>query len=528
METTISLDHPDYPDSPDSPDVSTESKWTDEESRERLEQLSYDTFYILLPSIIFVVFLLAIGLSGNLVVFLVYYRQFPPSATRVFVLAMAACNITINIFCMPRQIILMRYSYCSQGVTYCRLVGPIAVFPILLSYWLLVCVAFDRRDRICHPLSRHLNPWQATCILIIPFTLTALVLLPFLLLQEEGPFDIGIPGLQGIRCTYPTDYMGVNFKKAYGILLVISYAIILEALVICYCDVMLTLLKNRDKRISDEANQRDAQPVYQLLSSTELASSHTHKDVDIKRFSGSSTEVKTSKETIQCDADTKVKAGDVKEPKTEECLVCCPYLGDPKTNNKPRHWQNRVRPETNETSVNREDYKESLALPVVTNKNSISEQVQDQETNERPEAIAQKVSEHTERRPSCLKHIEENGRKPKLETETLDTPSLRHIHIRKPRTTLMMFTLTVSTLICWTPYFIVELSEMSYVGQNLSSLTINIRFLARVFPSVNSVVTPFIYSFFSRRFYLESIRFFKKLKNSCLRALRPQGNLKTK
>ncbi|PVD27744.1 hypothetical protein C0Q70_12916 [Pomacea canaliculata] len=397
METTISLDHPDYPDSPDSPDVSTESKWTDEESRERLEQLSYDTFYILLPSIIFV------------------------------------------------------------GVTYCRLVGPIAVFPILLSYWLLVCVAFDRRDRICHPLSRHLNPWQATCILIIPFTLTALVLLPFLLLQEEGPFDIGIPGLQGIRCTYPTDYMGVNFKKAYGILLVISYAIILEALVICYCDVMLTLLKNRDKRISDEANQRDAQPVYQLLSSTELASSHTHKDVDIKRFSGSSTEVKTSKETIQCDADTKVKAGDVKEPKTEECLVCCPYLGDPKTNNKPRHWQNRVRPETNETSVNREDYKESLALPVVTNKNSISEQVQDQETNERPEAIAQKVSEHTERRPSCLKHIEENGRKPKLETETLDTPSLRHIHIRKPRTTLMMFTLTVSTLICWTPYFIVDI-----------------------------------------------------------------------
>ncbi|PVD27739.1 hypothetical protein C0Q70_12911 [Pomacea canaliculata] len=78
---------------------------------------------------------------------------------------------------------------------------------------------------------------------------------------------------------------------------------------------------------------------------------------------------------------------------------------------------------------------------------------------------------------------------------------------RKPfmsRTTLMMFVLTVATLLfCVPPNFAVMLANVQYRSVHNSSWKINLYFLARFIPTLNSVINPFIYSFCNPKFRLQ-------------------------
>ncbi|XP_025101464.1 alpha-2C adrenergic receptor-like isoform X3 [Pomacea canaliculata] len=443
------------------------SNWTEEEKRQRLEQLSYDTFLLLLPTVFFLVVLMVIGLPGNLLVIFVYFKQFPPSATRVFVLALAFCDLSINVFGFPRHIILMRYSYCSQGVTYCRLVGPVAVFPILLSYWLLVCVALERRHRICNPLGHHLDPSHAIALLVVPFTLTTLVLFPFLGFQEEGTFDIGIPGLQGIQCTFPTITNGTDVNKVYGFLLIFSFASILTLLILCYLNILLVVLRQREQHGRSGANQPLAQPISRDSSTGDSAPTSTHEQTDLT----TSTALKATVPGTEATAVTSVSKNNnssfsqVQKQQSPTFVVTAAE--------EPPMSSSSI--QTDQTRVGQLN---SGTVTFATSRAEDSISSQRQIESEQPQ---QHVKQHDYRGLS--------------------------------KTTLMMLVLTGATVICCVPYFYMELSRYSYVGHGLSPFTINIRFLARVFPSVNSVINPFIYNFFNPRFQVESQRFITKMKN---------------
>ncbi|XP_025100041.1 uncharacterized protein LOC112567560 [Pomacea canaliculata] len=92
---------------------------------------------------------------------------------------------------------------------------------------------------------------------------------------------------------------------------------------------------------------------------------------------------------------------------------------------------------------------------------------------------------------------------------------------RKPfmsRTTLMMFVLTVATLLfCVPPNFAVMLANVQYRSVHNSSWKINLYFLARFIPTLNSVINPFIYSFCNPKFRLQCRNLFTKMRNAFCR-----------
>ncbi|PVD27745.1 hypothetical protein C0Q70_12917 [Pomacea canaliculata] len=79
-----------------------------------------------------------------------------------------------------------------------------------------------------------------------------------------------------------------------------------------------------------------------------------------------------------------------------------------------------------------------------------------------------------------------------------DAKRNRHKRALLTRTTVMMFVLTVATLVCYVPYIA------------MTSQWLNLHFIARLFPVINSVINPFIYSFCNSKFRQECRRFLMK------------------
>lgn len=88
---------------------------TQEEIQFYLQKVNYEMFIKLLPSVVLLIALIAVGICGNLLVFIVYLKQFKISATRVFVLEMAACDFLTNIFILPWFIQNTRYGFTSES-----------------------------------------------------------------------------------------------------------------------------------------------------------------------------------------------------------------------------------------------------------------------------------------------------------------------------------------------------------------------------------------------------------------------------
>ena len=68
------------------------------------EALNVARMMSLLPTIAYIVVLMVVGLVGNTVVLVVYYRRFKPSATRTYILAMSVCDLLANVLSLPSEV----------------------------------------------------------------------------------------------------------------------------------------------------------------------------------------------------------------------------------------------------------------------------------------------------------------------------------------------------------------------------------------------------------------------------------------
>lgn len=209
------------------------------------DELSSHLFLRLLPTIFFVALQIAVGLPGNLLVFLVYFRQFRPSSTRVFILAMAVCDLLTNAVVLPLHIVSLRFQHNSLSPEFCRFVNMTVTFPIIMSAWILVCVSLDRRRRICQPHKKQMSAKQATWLLFLPFGLACLVTLPFTVFYGDKYFDIK-SGLAGRTCGFKGD-----IRRIYGVIIIVSLAVGLALMAFAYVSIAVCIYQQQKRRESN-------------------------------------------------------------------------------------------------------------------------------------------------------------------------------------------------------------------------------------------------------------------------------------
>lgn len=298
------------------PSTSSNLNGTSQEIHQRLEKLNYDTFIDFIPMILFVTMLIVVGVPGNLLVFLVYLKRFKASATRVFVLAMAVVDLVTNVFTLPRHIVLMRFTYTTHGSTYCQVMGMLTMFPILMSYWILACVAFDRRRRICQPLRRQLSARHATYLLILPFALTAVLLFPFMPFYGEMPFETGVPGLNGSNCELQSSYLGVNVEKMFNVALMIFFIVGFSMGTFAYAHIVYKVCQ-QNKTHRYFGNQGNG-----VLSTGEFKMTKVNESIQDTRDSHESLTVETEVKTADTSVDLSFmnERQEVREPGAVNCV----------------------------------------------------------------------------------------------------------------------------------------------------------------------------------------------------------------
>ncbi|KAL8595157.1 hypothetical protein ACOMHN_013830 [Nucella lapillus] len=103
----------------------------------------------LTPFAIYMAVLTTLGLFGNSVVFLVYYRRFKTNPTRTYILALNICDLFINVIELITEVTEMFFQYTFYWNWACKLMRVSMMALILFSCFMLATVALERHKIVC-------------------------------------------------------------------------------------------------------------------------------------------------------------------------------------------------------------------------------------------------------------------------------------------------------------------------------------------------------------------------------------------
>ncbi|XP_070209837.1 dopamine D2-like receptor [Littorina saxatilis] len=231
-------------------DVTTESTTQELDSynvNEFLNQKNAEYVSKLVPTIVFLVVLIIVGMVGNSVVFTVYYKRFKPSVTRTYILALNVCAFLINVVCIPLQILRM----CIENTFYsewgCKTINSISSILTIFLAFVLVAVSVDRQNVICinvrHSLQYSLERAYVSILLcaIGSFILSV----PLVVLHGNSKAIFADSNITGVRCGVTDEYKGSTVFSVYYLTLSIAYVLCVVIVSVSYGRIVLHLWRHK-------------------------------------------------------------------------------------------------------------------------------------------------------------------------------------------------------------------------------------------------------------------------------------------
>ena len=240
----------------------TLSNWsniTENDHQEWLQENHFKLkFKLHIPAIVYTAILMVAGLIGNFLVFLVYYFKWKQCSTRIFILALATCDLINCAVTMPTEIALMvDYSILSLSSA-CKVSRFTTYLCNSTSTMVLIAVAFDRFQRICKPHSHPMTSRKAKLIVLVVFLIAIVLTFPSLIIYGKQTLNI-IKGklpftvqICLIEDQYVHTYLPLAYFAVHGIGTIITFTIFL----VLYSCVGVTVHRHWDFRKRTSSNAR--------------------------------------------------------------------------------------------------------------------------------------------------------------------------------------------------------------------------------------------------------------------------------
>ena len=212
----------------------------------------------LLPTIIYIGVLMLVGLVGNTVVFLVYYRRFKPSATRNYVMAMSVCDLLANCLSLPSEVLDIRFSFTFDVPWLCKTVRFGNSFLALVSAFILVAVARDRFRKICHPLDKQRSMLRIKVYILLCCGGSLALSVPFAVLNGSHTVPTGIGNVTGVTCSIDDVYVDSLFPMIYNLVMAIAFIGCVVVMVASYTRIARELWRHKKNIASDPDSLRRA------------------------------------------------------------------------------------------------------------------------------------------------------------------------------------------------------------------------------------------------------------------------------
>ena len=222
-----------------------------------LSERNAEAFKMRIPLVSLLVLIAVVGLAGNVLVVMVYSHKYRPCSTTVYILAIAGCDLFINVIAVPMEILSLYNAY-TTSYWVCRGMFASTILSTESDALLLVPVAFDRFWKVWRPTQYRLT-FRKSVLICVCTVLTACALYgPFIPLYGVYTMETGVPGIRANLCWIDDAYRGTAYYIAYKVVESLVFYVSLLTQVVLYFLIAVKLMqqrKNRQKRLASEGER---------------------------------------------------------------------------------------------------------------------------------------------------------------------------------------------------------------------------------------------------------------------------------
>ncbi|KAK6184375.1 hypothetical protein SNE40_006858 [Patella caerulea] len=226
----------------------TNISYTEEETNSYLDQLCHEARLRFMPAIIFVGILGLIGLVGNTLVLIVYYKSFKPKASRSFILCVAGFDLMTNVIVIPNEIteLSFRYRYPTNGL--CMFNNFMRYTMAYGSTLSLALICIERYKKICRPLKGQIAARTACKLVIACVALTTILGIPTIFQYKVNGVETDRVGILGRVCEPSDEFKDTILPFIHSFLQLITCIVFETLFVVLYSLIGFAIYKQRQFR----------------------------------------------------------------------------------------------------------------------------------------------------------------------------------------------------------------------------------------------------------------------------------------
>lgn len=200
-----------------------------------LDQINQEVVETIIPVIVYVAILMAIGMVGNPLVIVFYGIKLKATASYMFIVSLAVFDLIVCCLSMPIEIVDMVQFYTFESEAACKVLRFVNYFATITSGVFLIAIAVDRYRKLCRPFKPQITNEYAKIVIIISMLIGFFLSWPsfvFYTVQEINITEAS--GVIGRDCTTNRDEGFKFYITAYNILLFLCFFVSIVTLLVLY------------------------------------------------------------------------------------------------------------------------------------------------------------------------------------------------------------------------------------------------------------------------------------------------------
>lgn len=204
-----------------------------------------------IPSLVLTISMIMIGIPGNVLIIVVYMKRWKKSTSRIFILALAFNDLFNCLFTMPVEIYFISNIYKTDLPYLCKISRFFTFWTNDGSSLILMGIAVDRLQRICHPFKLQLSISTVKKIVIVSMVASLMVAWPSLFIYGTTNMQIPVDRNKSVNaklCLY-AERPSVRLDHSVFVFFIMAGNSVLDVFFLVVYGIILYYVKNSDREL---------------------------------------------------------------------------------------------------------------------------------------------------------------------------------------------------------------------------------------------------------------------------------------
>lgn len=451
-----------------------------------VEELNEKLFVLHIPALVFVAVSMVVGITGNLLVVIIYKRNYRRSNHRYFILFLAIIDLLACSTGLPFLIVSLRLPYLMTSAVACKLLRYFHYLANNSSGLLLVVISVERYRKICRPFKIQWSPKQILYLCIATVIISAIIAIPAPIFFGKSKVETGIGNITGYECYIDEKYKGTNMMEIYNEILMSETVICIILFIILYIFI-IRKVKQSDQFLTAMRSMRSLKIKSYYRADVQDSSHSTDALDDGTGASGGGTNdsAHRNSRTSQEDGQTLGKNSSTSTTMTSLCSIqpANKELG----NQLPGKEKHKTESDRKISTGNG-----TMTLP---------------STNQSRPSLRDETNDKTRKKsrslPSTRRHVIDRLMfKPNLSNASDISAKPGHSSKATIRVTVMLFTVSMVFAVSFLPHLtlmVVTIQKKDFLSSLNAAEVIVYQLFLRIF-IINNIANPIIYLFCDKKF----------------------------